>query len=336
METYEHGGNIKQFAKQNNCNIEDIVDLSSNINFLKPKCSIDFNNLDISAYPNYEKLYKKVAKHYEVKNSQLELFNGGSSAIFSLFKELSLRKCVIYSPAYLEYKKAAIQHGYELHIINRFDDIYKKVPKDALVIFVNPSTPDGQYYNIHKLMKLWEKQNCTVLVDESFIEFCNKSSIVQYIKKYKNLYILKSMTKIFSAAGIRIGTLISNSKNIQKIQEKEPLWKISQFDMNYLLHVIKNKTFIDETKEITKENRKLLIKTLQQYTFIEKIFKSNANYLLIKLKGLTAKQLQRKLAQHHIMIRDCSNFDCLDENYVRIAIKSKDSIKKLKNALNKL
>jgi len=113
MTTFEHGGDVTAFAKACGCDISEVIDLSSNINFVKPHVNIDFNALDIAPYPNYETLYESIASHYGVNIEEIELFNGGSSAIFSLFrllkgnhKGLPLR-CTIYSPAYLEYKKAA-------------------------------------------------------------------------------------------------------------------------------------------------------------------------------------------------------------------------------------
>ena len=146
MKTFEHGGQIEKFAFDLGCKVSEIIDLSSNINFVKPQINIDFNTLDISSYPTYDKLYKKIADNYAVESSEIELFNGGSSAIFTLFKHLDLKSCTIYSPAYLEYKKASLNFGYELDIINRFDDITAPVKEGSFVIFVNPSTPDGKYY----------------------------------------------------------------------------------------------------------------------------------------------------------------------------------------------
>jgi threonine-phosphate decarboxylase len=60
--------------------------ISANINFVKPQINIDFNTLDISSYPTYDKLYEKIASNYGVQSDEIELFNGGSSTIFSLFK----------------------------------------------------------------------------------------------------------------------------------------------------------------------------------------------------------------------------------------------------------
>ena len=336
MNTFEHGGQIDNFAKELGCEINEVIDLSSNINFIKPEVNIDFNNLDISAYPVYDKLYEKIAKNYKIKTSEMELFNGGSSAIFTLFKHLDLTHCTIYSPAYLEYKKACVTFGYELRTINRFENMLLPVKEGSLVIFVNPSTPDGTYYDMDVLMNYWIERNCTILIDESFLDFCDAKSAVFYIEKYDKLYILKSMTKFYSSAGIRVGTLVSSERNIDSIKRFEPMWKLSQFDSNYLQAALEDYTFKRISKAINVKNRIELEKILQNSPLVAHIYQSSANYILVKLKDLTAKQLQEKLKVYKIMIRDCQNFDYLDETYARIAVKASSANETLKKALEEL
>jgi len=336
MNTFEHGGQIDSFAKELGCEINEVIDLSSNINFIKPEVNIDFNNLDISAYPVYDKLYEKIAKNYKIKTSQMELFNGGSSAIFTLFKHLDLTHCTIYSPAYLEYKKACVTFGYELRTINRFENMLLPVKEGSLVVFVNPSTPDGTYYDMDVLINYWIERNCTILIDESFLDFCDGKSAVSYIEKYDKLYILKSMTKFYSSAGIRVGTLVSSEKNIDSIKRFEPMWKLSQFDSNYLQAALDDYTFKRISKAINVKNRIELEKILQNSPLVAHIYQSSANYILVKLKDLTAKQLQEKLKAYKIMIRDCQNFDYLDETYARIAVKASSANEILKKALEEL
>ena len=336
MKEFEHGGDIEAFAKKANCKVKEVIDLSSNINFLKPKLDIDFNRLNISSYPNYDKLYKSISNHYNVLKSQIELYNGGSSAIFKLFENLKLKHCTIYSPAYLEYKKAAQNFDYEIELINRFKNIEKEVKRNSFIIFVNPSTPDAKCYDINKLLKIWIEKNCTILIDESFLEFTDYKSATKYLKKYDKLYILKSMTKFYSSAGIRVGTIISSKENINKLKQKEPMWKISTFDMNYLIEVLKHKKFYKKAKKKNKENLKLLCSTVEKYSFIKMIYQNEANYILVKLKSIRAEELQEKLISYKIMIRNCSNFDFLDESFIRIAVKSKKSIKSLKKAFKEI
>lgn len=332
---FSHGGDILTFCKKNSLNQKEIIDLSSNINFLKPKIKQNLNKLEISSYPTYEKLYEIIAKRYSIKADELELYNGGSSAIFSFFRNCNLKHCTIYSPAYLEYKKAAKLFQFETTFINRFSNIYNDIKKNSLVIFVNPSTPDGKFYNLKKLFKMWIKKNCTIFCDESFLDFTDKKSISNYLKKYDKLYILKSMTKIYSSASIRVGAIISNKKNIKKLKEKEPLWKLSHFDSTYLQNAIKDKDFIKKSKYLIDKNREQTIKKLKEFSFIKKIYKSYTNYLLLELKKIDAKEFQNILIPYKIMIRDCSNFDFLNEHFVRIAIKDKKSMKLFFKALNK-
>lgn len=336
MKTFEHGGQIEKFAFDLGCSVSEIIDLSSNINFVKPQINIDFNTLDISSYPTYDKLYEKISSNYGVESSQIELFNGGSSAIFTLFRHLNLNSCTIYSPAYLEYKKASLNFGYELNTINRFEDINEKVKENSLVIFVNPSTPDGKYYDLEELMQAWIENSCTVLIDESFLDFCDKPSAIKYLETYDKLYILKSMTKFYSSAGIRVGTIVSTKQNIEKLKRFEPMWKLSQFDSNYLQSALDDKLFKNISKAINIKNKIELENILKESDLIEEIFESSANYLLVKLSNLNAKEFQEKLKSYKIMVRDCSNFDYLDERFVRIAVKSSSANEILQRALKEI
>ncbi|RXJ84442.1 aminotransferase class I/II-fold pyridoxal phosphate-dependent enzyme [Arcobacter cloacae] len=336
MKTFEHGGQIEKFAFDLGCKVSEIIDLSSNINFVKPQINVDFNTLDISSYPTYDKLYEKIASNYGVKTSQIELFNGGSSAIFTLFKHLALETCTIYSPAYLEYKKAALNFDYELNLINRFENINQEVKENSFVIFVNPSTPDGKYYELEELMKTWIEKSCTILIDESFLDFCDKPSAIKYLETYDKLYILKSMTKFYSSAGIRVGTIVSTKENIENLKEFEPMWKLSQFDSNYLQAALDDKLFKNISKAINIKNKIELENILKNSTLIEEVFESSANYLLVKLKNLKAKEFQELIKLYKIMVRDCSNFDFLDERFIRIAVKSSNANEILQKALEEI
>jgi threonine-phosphate decarboxylase len=333
MPNYKHGGDITAFANEIGCDISEVIDLSSNINFIKPKITIDFNNLEISPYPNYSKLAQAIAKLYQIEEDELELFNGATTGIYSLFRELDLNEVTLYSPCYLEYKKSAQLNGYHLNFINRFENINQEVQENSFVIFVNPSTPDGKFYKIDKLMKHWIEKKCTILIDESFLDFTPFESATKYIRAYDKLYILKSMTKFYSAAGIRVGALLSNKKNILAIKRKEPLWKISEFDSNYLQSALEDKTFAIKSKNINNENRELLEDVLVNSSLVKKVYLSSANYLLVKLQTIKAEEFQKRLLPYKIMVRDCSNFDGLDNSYVRIAVKDKISIKRLEEAL---
>jgi threonine-phosphate decarboxylase len=334
---HQHGGDIHSFAKHINCKPSEVIDLSSNINFVKPTIDFDFNSLNISPYPSYEKLENSIAKLYQVQNTQLELFNGATVAIYALLRHLQPKYATLYAPLYLEYEKTLKLNYCNINYINRFEHMNKKdIKENSLIIFVNPSTPDGKYYDLDKLMKLWMKKNCTILIDESFLDFTPYESVVPYLKEYSKLYILKSMTKFYAAAGIRVGALLSNTANIQSIKKKEALWKISEFDSQYLQETLKDETFKVKSHHLNKENSQQLIKLLQNFSYTKRIYPTEVNFVLIQLKNMNAIELQNKLIPFKIIIRNCENFKFLDKNHVRIAVKSHKNIKSLKIALQQL
>lgn len=335
MNSFKHGGDVKAFALKLKCKEDEIIDLSSNINFIKPHIKTDLNSIDISKYQNYDDFYKKLSKFYGVKKNQLEIFNGGSSAIFSFIRNSKSKNVYIYSPAYLEYKKACKIYGKNIILINRFYKVNEKehIKKCSTIIFVNPSTPDGIHYNLDKKLEYWNKKGCKVLIDESFIDFTKYKTQANKINSYDNLYILKSMTKFYSCASVRFGVIISNKHNIKEIKDKEPLWKVSIYDRVYIQDIIENKKFIAKTLKENKKAKAYLKNILQNSKHIEFIHKSDANFFLVELKKLTAKAFQKRLLKHKILIRDCSNFDYLNKYHVRIAVKSIPQLDLFKKAL---
>ncbi len=340
MSAYQHGGDIAAFAKQCGCSPSEVIDLSSNINFVKPCVNVDFNTLDISPYPDYDRLYDAVASHYGVGAEAIELFNGGSAAIFSFFRHikdghrgLPLR-CTIYTPAYLEYQKAAEVFGYALEAVNRFETLDAHIAPHSLVIFVNPATPDGKYYDIKALLAYWHAQNCTVLIDESFLEFTPYDSATALLAHYPNLYILKSMTKFWGAAGIRIGTLLSQRHNIKALKRTEPLWKLSAFDCAYIQSALKDRGLKARSDDAHAKSRTYLLALLSYSSYVAQIYPGEANFVLVRLQHIDAHTLQEKLTPYRVMIRNCENFEGLDSTHIRIAIKSIEELSVLKEVLH--
>ena len=331
---FSHGGDIFAFAKELNCSPKEIIDLSSNINFIKPEVEIDLNSIDISFYPDYQELKERVAKNYSVTSENIELFNGATSAIYSLLRYLRefTDKINLYAPIYLEYKRCAILNSYSLNLINRFNNLKGNIEQNSVVIFTNPSTPDGKFYDLESLIKKWIAKDSYIIIDESFLDFTEFKSATWFLD-YKRLYIIKSMTKFYASAGARVGAVISNPKNIREIREREPIWKISQFDQEYMKSALKDRSFPKRAREENLKNRLELERVLEKFDFIEKIYSSDVNFLLLKLKGIEAQEFQEALKPYRVLIRDCSNFDFLDNKYIRVAIKSRESILKLEEAL---
>jgi len=330
----KHGAGIYKVAKKLGCKSSEIIDFSSNINSYDSEIDITLTKTMLVRYADssYTDLKKIIAKKMQIRKRQIVLYNGATSAIFELIKSLKEKEIYLYAPLYGEYEKAAIQSGKNIHKINRFKELYKKPKRNSTVVFVNPSTPDGRFYNLESLLKLWKRQNCTIIIDESFLEFENLKSLRNKINSYKKLYIIQSFTKFYACAGVRIGALFSNKHNIKKL--KTPLWNLSSFDVEYLSKKLQDKKFSSKSKKHHKQMKKELLNILEKSNIFSKIYKSDSNFILTKSKD--AKKIFKHLYENKILVRKCGSFDFLSNNYLRFAVKETNSHKRLTKTLKKV
>ena len=326
----KHGANIYKYASQIGCKAEEIIDFSSNINSYHPRVTITPTNNMLVKYTdtNYTILKDTISKKYQIKKSQIALYNGATSAIYELFKTLKEKRVYLYAPLYGEYEKA-IDAKKKIIKINRFKNIYQIPKKGSIVVFVNPSTPDASYYDLTKLFSIWNKQNCTVVLDESFLEFQNLKSLRNQINSYKKLYIIQSFTKFYACGGVRIGAIFSNKCNIKKF--KTPMWHLSSFDAEFLNQRLQNEGFDKLSRELHKRHKKELLSILKGSKIFSKIFKSDSNFVLVKSEKSEA--IFEHLLCHKILVRTCGSFDFLTNKHLRFAVKDSNAHNKLTKAL---
>jgi threonine-phosphate decarboxylase len=335
-----HGGNIYQFAKRLSCQPEQVLDFSANIN---PKQAADLRclqDVQLTPYadPDYSLLKRAIRQRYPVPAGvDIELFNGASAAIFALLRGLQQKDLVLYTPLYGEYAHIAGELGCTVHNINRFNGgVMADIPEHSTVIFVNPSTPDGQLYDMQDLLKKWQAAGCTIIIDESFLDFCEADSVAEHIAHYDKLYMIKSLSKFYGCAGIRIGFILAATAAIKKLQRFEPAWKLSSLDMAYMQRALANTEFIEQTHQQTAHLRTLLHQTLQDSGLFDKIYPGQANFLLARLANLDGYQLQAQLEPARILIRVCDNFEGLDKSHVRFAVKDEQAIARLTDSFTNI
>lgn len=327
----KHGANIYKYASKLGCESSEIIDFSSNVNLYQPKIKLKPTNEMIVKYgdSSYKDLKKTISKNYQVKTKHIALYNGATSAIYELFKTLDANKIYLYAPLYGEYEKA-IKDKSKIIKIDRLNKIDADVHKNSIIVFVNPSTPDGKYYKLDKLFKIWKEQNCTIILDESFLEFESLKSFRDKINTYDKLYIVQSFTKFYSCAGVRIGAIFSNKKNIKKLTT--PIWNLSSFDVEFLTGRLQDKKFIKKTKTLHTKRKEELYKILSESKHIIKVYESDSNFFLAKVKN--SKKLFSKLLKNKILVRKCGSFDFLSDDYFRFSVKNTFSLDKLKEVLH--
>ena len=326
----KHGANIYKYAKRLGCKPDEIIDFSSNINLYSPKINFKPTSDTILKYPDtsYRKLKVAISKKYQIKRSQILLYNGATTAIFELFKTLKERKVYLYTPLYGEYEKASKDK--KIIKINRFENLKTEVSKNSIVVFVNPSTPDGVYYDLKELFFYWKKQNCVVVLDESFLEFEELKSFRDEINSYKKLYIIQSFSKFYSCAGVRVGAIFAHKKTLANLNP--PLWNLSALDTQFLTKRLLDTEFKKQTHKLHKKHKKQLYKILKNSNLFDEIYKSDSNFFLTKSSN--SKEIFMHLLKNKILVRTCGSFDFLDNNYLRFAIKNSKYQKILTKHIN--
>ena len=327
-----HGANIYKYAKHIGAKPEEIIDFSSNINLYQPKVEFTLSSERVAPYADshYKEFRTFLAEKYTLKKSQIALFNGATSAIYALFSSLKRKDVFLYAPLYGEYEKAILATKKNLYKINRIQDETQIPTEDSVVVFVNPSTPEGTYYeNIRELLQKWIELECTIIIDESFLEFEELESMRQEINNYKRLYIIQSFSKFYSCAGVRVGAIFSNKKNIKKLHA--PLWNISTLDISFLQQRLADEEFAQKSRELHKIQKAELTKILTNSKHFSEVVESDTNFILALTEN--GEELFDKLLEQKILVRKCASFEYLSNNWLRFAVKDAEANKALKIAL---
>ena len=277
-------------------------------------------------------------KYTGLAESNLIVGNGSIEIIYNFCNAfLSKKRILIPAPTFGEYEAAAkladckITFFKTMNLAENLDSFISQIPTNGCVFVCNPNNPTGTILSKKQLIKILlaaKRKSCLVFVDECFIELVPKSnqSILNLVKTYDNLFVLRSLTKSFGLAGIRIGYAGASKQIIDILQKMKIPWSVNALAQEAGIIAIKNKSHLIKSKSIIKKESSFLKNKIAGIQGFE-CHDSSTNFILIKIKQDSTK-LQRKLLKHKVLIRDCKSFHGLNNHYIRIAIKShKDNLK---------
>ena len=286
----------------------------------------------LQGYPdkNYTELKKAFAKYLNVRPTQLAVGCGVEGVI--LFTLLTFRKgkAVFPTPTFYLYRtipKIIGMDSSEVYCGPEFkvsaDKILKEKPE--LLILVSPNNPTGNPIYRAEIIKLLNSASCPVILDEVYAELSGTTNL-DLLQKYKNLIILRSLSKSFSLAGARIGFAIGDEKLIQQIEQTRLAtipYPISTTSVKAALAALKNPSFTAENRLAT-ETRRKVIADFNQLPGI-KAYQSKTNFFLLEAD----RGQEQKVRQ---FCSDCTKFG-LPSNFFRIGLSDEAAIKKLLEAL---
>jgi len=332
---------------------EDILDFSSNVNPLGTSPNVVKtikNNLKfLNIYPDSNSLALKeiIQKYTKIPISQIVIGNGATEIIYNFCNAFfsSKTSVLIPIPTFAEYETGSKLAGAKviffktMDLKKNIDDFISKIPKNGCVFLCNPNNPTGILIyrnNLEKIIRAAKKKNSLVFLDECFIELVpdHDESIISWIKNYDNLFVLRSFTKSYGLAGIRIGYGLG-SKNLISILNKIKIpWNVSGLAQKAAISAISNPAYLKKTKQLIKTESIFLEKKISKLKNF-KMYGTSTNFILIRSK-IKSKLIQKKLLKNKILVRDCSSFRGLDNFHIRIAIKTRKENLKLIKGLEKL
>lgn len=216
------------------------------------------------------------------------------------------------------------------NLINKIITTSNKNHADTIWI-CNPNNPTGEVYEIRDIEKILRLTKATLIVDEAFFEFydCNnENSAIRLINKYKNLIVLRTLSKAYGLAGVRFGYALSNPENIKKIEDcRDTLLMTSSLVVKLAEVALKDKSFIRKTATETKKLRNSLFNEIHKLKNLKlgSISKSNV-FILKHLK----KDIYKELLNKNILTADFRNAMGIEGlGYTRITVGDKNKNKAL-------
>jgi threonine-phosphate decarboxylase len=187
------------------------------------------------------------------------------------------------------------------------------------------------------LVEFCRKKGIIVSVDENYIEFAEKgqdTTLAGYVKKYENLFVIRSVTKFYGMPGIRLGYGIVGESLLDKLEAVRQPWSINSLAGFATLAAFNDMEFIENTKRTIAKERTRFAQMLGEIGGFH-VFPSVTNFLLVKIlnKKITATALREGMAKEGILIRDCSTFVGLDDSFFRVTVRSSKENMKLVNTM---
>lgn len=361
LDSCSHGG---IYSTKNYLKVK--IDFSSNINPLgisrQVLKEIRKNLKQIShVYPDSKcnLLKKSIARYVEhdIDKEWISVGNGATEIIHNFVRALSLTNSIIISPTFCEYELASKRCKMKIDYIPlskklqiQADKVIEKskMNSNSLIFICNPNNPTGLVNTqmIEKILSSIDRSKTILLIDESFIEFLNdieKESLISKIKEYDNLAILRSMTKSYGLAGLRLGYLVANPHLIRKLKPFQIPWSVNGIAQIAGIAALNDQDHVNRAKKIIQKERNYMYKKINNKENHVNALRSDVNFFLIKLKNISSITYQKILLNFHgIFVRDCSSFRGMSTDFIRVAVRThKDNLILLKaiydinNNLNK-
>lgn len=279
--------------------------------------------------PYQAAIKEKIAPIKGCRPTQIFLGNGSDEPIDLIIRltcEPKEDNIIILPPTYGMYEVSASVNNVQVQKIDLKEDYQLDVdaiieainPKTKLIFICSPNNPTGNIINREAILTIIDNfEHGLVIIDEAYNDFSDEPSFIPELDNFPNVMVLQTFSKAWGLAALRLGMAFANEELIKLLNKIKYPYNINGLTQKLLIENIENTDFVINSVNTLNNNRKLLAASLSELSIVEKIYPSDANFLLVKFQN--AKAVFDYLIEQKTIVRDRSKVKLCD-NSLRISI----------------
>ncbi|WP_338764850.1 histidinol-phosphate transaminase [Bernardetia sp. ABR2-2B] len=292
--------------------------------------------------PHQRDLKTQLSKLKNIHENQIFVGNGSDEAIDLLFRIFCIPRkdnIIVCPPTYGMYSVSATINDIEIRKTLLTKDfqldlkgIKKQIDENTKLIFVcSPNNPTGNLINKDDIKELCRFFDGIVVVDEAYIDFADNSkeaSFINELDNFPNVVILQTLSKAWGMAGVRLGMAFSSAEIMEYYKRTKPPYNVNMLTQKIALKALGFSQKVEQAVQVLNYEREKLIGELRnesnedgKFSFIEKVYQSDTNFILVKLKDTSKVEeiYNFLISQNEIVVRNRSK-EPLCEGCLRITI----------------
>ena len=287
-----------------------------------------------TAYPEPEpySLEEKIARKYGLSAAEVCVTNGATEAIYLIAQTFRSQTSAVLMPTFSEYADACRLHG---HKVKPFFSTEALPGEAGLVWICNPNNPTGEVRRKRQLEELiLSRPDCLFVIDQSYEYFTLEPLFtMKEAAAMPNVVLIHSMTKKFAVPGLRIGYFTASESLVVRIRSHRMPWSVNALAIEAGHFLLDEGDRIAADVPALLDESKRLAERLAATGLVE-VWPTDTHYMLLRLRIGKASALKEYLAgEHGMLIRDASNFEGLDERFLRIAAQTPEENDRLVEAV---
>ncbi len=346
IKEYVPGGSIEDVAKKFGFKPENVIKLASNENPLgaSPLAVDAIKKFAIKSYlypePDGRSLREALASKHNLAVENVVVCNGGDGILDTLAKVYIDRgfETIIPIPTFSYYEVFTVINNGRPIFIQRdndfnvdIDTLLSRVNDRTNVIFLcSPNNPSGTVVNREDVKKILESVSALVIVDEAYADFGN-TSVIDMVKKHDNLVVLRTFSKMYGLAGLRIGYALMDEEITKAYLKAAISFSVSNIAIKAAIAALEDREHLKRSIELVRSGRKYLYKNIPF-----KVYSSQANFVLVDVSPYTSKEVCEHLLGKGIIVRDCYSFRGASKSLVRITVGTEEQNRCLIEGLREL